>query len=257
MNTQEIKNLKALYEITSKHSNYQILTPELEKFIGKKNISTKSRSEEERFKYILKNTEISQKKVIDIGGNTGYFSFSSLDAGAKHVTYIEGNRNHSDFVSSAAKILSYKENISIIPNYVNLEEDKIVGDSDVIFLLNVLHHIGDDYGNTSDKNIALNHISNVLKKLASKTNILIFQLGFNWKGNSKLPLFENGTKLEMINFIKKASDQYWNIKHIGIAEGTAQEPFYEELNNTNMQRNNALGEFLNRPIFILETLVEK
>jgi len=257
MKNQEIENLKTLYEKNSKHSNYQILTPKLEKLIGKKNITTKSRNEEKRLKYILKNVSIFQKKVIDVGGNTGYFSFSSLDSGAKHITYIEGNKNHSDFVSSAAEALNYKEKISIVSNYVNLEDDTIIDSSDVFFLLNVLHHIGDDYGNISDKNIALNHITNVLQKLSSKTTTLIFQLGFNWKGNPKLPFFENGTKLEMINFIKKVSDQHWNIKHIGIAESIEQEPVYKELNDTNIQRINALGEFLNRPIFILETLIKK
>jgi hypothetical protein len=84
---------------------------------------------------------------------------------------------------------------------------------------------------------------------------MAFQMGFNWKGNRKLPLFDKGTKTEMIDFMKDSVEGYWAVERIWIA---VRQPgggiVYEPLSASNIQRENALGEFLNRPLFILRSV---
>jgi hypothetical protein len=97
-----------------------------------------------------------------------------------------------------------------------------------------------------------------INKLESRCDKLIFQMGFNWKGDIKQCLFSNGTKKEMIDFIKKGTENYWNIESIGIAQVDSNGSIvYEDLNENNIKRDDTLGEFLNRPIFILKSKKNK
>ncbi|MCQ8131005.1 class I SAM-dependent methyltransferase, partial [Methylomonas rivi] len=192
--------------------------------------------------------------ILDIGGNTGYFTFESLNHDAKHVDYYEGNNVHAKFVKEALKVLQLEDKVNIHENYFlfnNIKSEKVY---DVVFLLNVLHHIGDDYGDTSlSKEKALESILNSLKSLAGRADVLVLQIGFNWKGDCRLPLFANGTKKEMINFVRDGIKGYFDIVSIGIAEKGEHGVIYNSVNELNIERNDALGEFLNRPIFILKS----
>ncbi len=251
---QNANKLRGLYHETSKHSNYQIVASTLEKYISNQNIEVTSRNEKERLKYFLDNVDIKNKKILDIGGNTGYFTFELLNHGASKASYYEGNKAHALFVNEAAKTLNIQDKIDIYDEYF-LFDGTHVENYDVIFLLNVLHHVGDDYGDDElSKEKALETIRQSLQSLASKTNILVFQLGFNWKGDRDLPLFENGTKKEMIDFIEEAIKEYFEVTHIGIAEQVSTDIIYSPINDSNIQRFDELGEFLNRPIFVMKSL---
>jgi hypothetical protein len=92
-----------------------------------------------------------------------------------------------------------------------------------------------------------------INSLANKTDILVFQLGFNWKGDRNIGLFENGTKQELIDFVKQSTSKNFEVLSIGIAERINDIVQYVELNNTNIKRDDSLGEFLNRPLFIMKT----
>lgn len=250
---QNENKLRELYHETSKHSNYQIVASTLEKFISNKNIDVSSRNEKERLKYFLENVDIKDKKILDIGGNTGYFTFELLNHGASDASYYEGNKAHALFVKEAAKTLKIEDRIDVYDEYF-LFDDTQVGKYNVIFLLNVLHHVGDDYGDDAlSKEKALETITKSLQSLASKAETLVFQLGFNWKGNRNLPLFEYGTKREMIDFVEEGIKNHFTIETIGIAEKEGEMVVYNRLNESNIQRFDDLGEFLNRPIFILKS----
>lgn len=250
---KQIDKLKDLYAKTSKHSNYQILTDKLAGIIGNDQIEVKSRFEQERLDFICKSINVSGKKVLDIGGNTGFFSFKLLEKGASEIHYCEGNKNHSDFVKLAAEVLQQKNQIQIDNSYFVFDGNDN-RKYDIILLLNVLHHVGDDYGdNTLTIERAKETIIKQLNSLAYKTDYIVFQLGFCWKGNRNVGLFENGTKTEMIEFIRKGIENFWQIEKIGIAEIRNESIVYTELNKENIERNDALGEFLNRPIFIMKS----
>jgi len=245
--------LLELYQITSKHSNYQILPSALKRLLNSKEVQTFSRYEKERLDLLKTHLSFENKKILDIGGNTGYFSFEISDLGAKEIIYIEGNKNHTDFVREAAKVTG--KNIKCFNEYLNFSEPPKDAPFDIILLFNVIHHLGDDFG---DKNItkeqAKSEMKSAINYFADLTDFLVLQMGFCWKGNTNQLLFENGTKTEMINFIKDATKENWEILTIGIAEvnNHTQKTFYKNLNSENIKRIDALGEFRNRPIFILK-----
>lgn len=250
---QYSQELGELYKQGSKHSNYQLLHPELAKIIDQ-DIETKSRHEKERLDYFLKCIEFQGKSVADIGGNTGYFSFAAVEHGAACVDYFEGNPVHAEFVKLACRALNVEGKITVYPEYIDLDNEDLRRSVDVIFLLNVLHHIGDDYGDSSDGfGNVLAHVKTVVQRMASQARYMIFQLGFNWKGDRNFPLFPNGTKSEMTEFVRNICSGYWDIEKIGVAEIKNGIIKYNDVSLSNSNRNNALGEFLNRPLYIMKS----
>jgi len=249
--TQMIDQLKEMYANTSKHSNYQILPTELEKYLANDDINVVTRNEEIRLKYFLENVEISNKRIIDIGGNTGYFTFEFLKHGALELEYYEGNTEHAQFVKLAAEVLGHEDNLIVHNEYYNFDKED---HHDIILLLNVLHHLGDDFGdNKLSKEQVLALIIHHLKNVAKQTDVLIFQLGFNWKGNINLPLFDNGTKEELLDYILRNLREEYEFIKIGVAEKAGNNIIYNDLNDRNIERDDSLGEFLNRPIFIMRS----
>lgn len=250
------QHLINLYEKTSKHSNYQILSARLSKIIDSNSLQIKSRFEKQRLAYILSKIRVKGKTILDVGGNTGFFSFEIVDNGAVSVDYFEGNNDHADFVNEAAKILN-ENKITIHNSYFSFSNAQMCSFNscyDISLLLNVLHHYGHDYGKGEAKiQETKEEIIKQLNLMSGKTKIIVFQLGFNWKGDKTKPLFENGTKSEMIKFIEEGTKSYWEILNIGVAEQVDKDIQYFDLNEQNIQRNDKLGEFLNRPIFIMQS----
>lgn len=248
-----MKTLIELYRQTSKHSNYQILPPGLNSYIPVAEIYTRSRFEAERFEWIRTHVDLQNKEIIDIGGNTGYFSFRCVQEGARLVQYYEGNVAHAEFVREATKVLHLQDKLTVHNAYYLFTGEQLT--FDVMLLLNVLHHVGDDFGNRAlTKSEAKNIIATNLQSLAKTVNSLVFQLGFNWKGDRAQCLFEHGTKSELIDFIRNASQDYWNIKYIAVPVRRDGLIEYLPLSESNIQRDDSLGEFLNRPLFLLESL---
>lgn len=251
-----ILKLKDMYCEKSKHSKYQVLSRKLEEKIGGIDTNIKKKYEYERLEYILRKLNIKDKKILDIGGNSGFFTFEMIDNGAKFVHYYEGNKTHAKFVRLASEVLNIEGKIKITNKYFSFDEsDEIKRDKyDIVLLLNVLHHIGDDYGDVKiSKDMTKKIIISQLNSLSKITEMLIFQIGFNWKGNRSVCLFENGTKREVIDYIADGTKNNWEISEIGIAQLLQQKIKYCDLNNINIQRDDNLGEFLNRPIFIMKS----
>jgi hypothetical protein len=246
--------LTKLYAKTSKHSHYQILATPLRELIKTDDLGVCSRYEEERLHYICTHIPYNYFTLVDIGANTGYFTLELMTKGASSAVVVEGNSAHADFVSAAVNVLNWQAMVEVSSEYVQFNESSALINTDVLLLLNVLHHVGDDYNNEiSSISSAKTCILASLRYLAKKTKYLIFQLGFNWKGDKNLPLFSTGTKAELINFIKEGTINDWNIEHIGIAQKHEERVVYEELDTENIERQDALGEFLNRPLFIMRS----
>ena len=250
--SSKLARLRQQYGRTSKHSNYQILPPQLESLIPNGELATRSRHEKERFEFINNSIKLRGKSVLDIGGNTGYFTFEALRAGA-HVTYYEGNESHADFVTTASEILNTNDDLLIKKRYY-LFDDPNQNRYDVVFLMNVLHHVGDDYGDGDiSKHDALNSVIESLTFLSKLTDTLVFQLGFNWKGDTKQPLFQSGTKIEMIDFLKTGLQDVYHFEQIAVADRIDGRTVYVPVNEENIKRRDDLGEFLNRPLIIMRT----
>ena len=248
-----LTQLISLYDSKSKHSNYQILPSQLAKILPQSEVNTLSRYERERKHFITQHVSFKEKSVLDIGGNSGYFCFESIAEGAQKATLYEGNTEHCEFVKLASEAIELNTKIEVINQYYDFTHNTNSLSYDIVFLLNVLHHIGDDYGQScTDIEKSKNIIKQQLNSISKIANTLVFQLGFNLHGNTKQCLFEHGSKAEMIDFIKHACQGKWNIKEIGIAQKNNEKIVYQKLNDENIKRDNSLGEFLNRPIFILQ-----
>jgi hypothetical protein len=79
------------------------------------------------------------------------------------------------------------------------------------------------------------------------------QLGFNWKGDRHQPLFAHGSKAEMTHFIEQGTAADWDITAIGIAEREGTQTVFRDRYDRNVARDDSLGEFVNRPIFIVRS----
>lgn len=254
---QKKEKLGQLYDQVSKHSQYQMLHEMLRPIIKDfDDINRHHMYEKERWEYINKKLNLKNKVCLDIGGNTGYFTLAALESQAKEIIYYEGNKNHADFMQLVCQILHIQDKIQVNKEYYIFKNNK--KQVDITFLLNVLHHFGDDYG---DKQINIKEakkaIIQQLRVLANQTNFLVFQLGYNWKGNEKYPLFSFGTKKEQIEFLTNNLEETWEILNIGIAQGDMNNISYLDQNLNNIKRVDGLGEFLNRPLFIMKSKIIK
>lgn len=253
-NSESVTKLRQLYQETSKHSNYQVLAPALRDLMGDSELDICSRHEAERMQFICSHVDFKNATVFDIGGNTGYFSFEALAHGASRVDYYEGNGAHAKFVGQAANALGYGDRLNAHESYLEFSGNSFPLASDVGLLLNVLHHVGDDYGDSKlDVEAARAQIITSLNRMSAYADTLVFQLGFCWKGNRETLLFENGTKSEMIEFIQTGIDGTWEIAAIGIAQKNSDGVTYHSPNPENLKRDDNMGEFLNRPLFILKS----
>lgn len=248
------EELKNLYLKSSKHSNYQILPQELADVLELDENKIMSTYEKERFDYICNKILLQGKRILDIGGNTGYFTFESIKRGCCHVDYFEGNVFHAEFVRKAKAFLCIN-NIDIHPVYYLFEKKK--KEYDVAFCLNVVHHLGDDFFCVDDINLAKQNMLKCINDMSFVTEYLVFQMGYNWCGDCSRNLFLNGTKKEVEEFIAEGTAEYWNLVNIGIAEKRETEIIYNEMNDTNNNRMDELGEFLNRPLFIMKSKMEE
>jgi hypothetical protein len=242
-----------LYQQTGKHSNYQVLASALAPLLDSDAISVKSRHEHERLAYILARVPMDGLLVADIGGNTGFFSFELLARGARRVDYYEGNAAHHAFVQAAASRLGLAGRLQAHHRYVSFKPGELPL-VDCTVLLNVLHHLGDDFGDPGTaRQAAMQRMLGCLAVMARTTRVLVFQLGFNWKGDRHQPLFAGGSKQEMIDFIEQGTAADWEMAAIGIAEADGGRIVFRDCGDRNIARNDALGEFLNRPIFIMRS----
>ena len=253
---EDIEYLKSMYRNTSRHSQYQIMPDFLADLVDPDRLNKKfNRYERERMAYFAKKVNFTGAKVLDVGGNTGYFSFEALTYGACEAVCYEGNKEHVDFVRLAARL--YDKDVAVRQEYLDFSGPLKEGDFDIAMILNVLHHVGFDFG---EKNLTIEHAKELILKnlnyFADKSTYVIFQIGFSWMTNYDHPLFKNGSKAEMIDMITRGISGYWDIVSIGIAEvdpnGTTE---YKDLNDRNVLRNDSIGEFRNRPIFILKSVI--
>src|SRR5690606_22007330 len=235
-----------------KHRGYHILPERFLQALAGSHENTYTFYERERFRYFCQHVDFQGKSVIDIGCNIGYFLFSALDRGASRVTGYEGKASCGAFLHAAIEAAAAGDRFSFFDEYYRFNTP--AEPHDIGILLNVLHHLGDDYGNATDMASARQQMLQQLNGLSASVSTLIFQMGFNWKGDRNACLFDRGTKAEMIDFVQTGTRGRWAVRSIGIAQRDAGGVQYRPVDESNIARDDSLGEFLNRPIFILDSM---
>lgn len=236
-----MKKVKKLYNNLSKHSQYQSF-PFFD--LGEVSNPKINTQEEQRYAFMSKFLDFKNRSVVDVGANTGYFSFSAKQSGASQVIAFEGNKEHAEFLVEANKILDL--DIKVENEYFTPSPSS--PKADIYICLNVVHHLGDDFLQGVQKEDAKKLMKDYIHNVCSLSKFSVFQLGFCWKGNTELPLFSSGTKEEMISFVKDALPKN-SILDIGILD---KNNIYTTPDKSNMLRYDELGEFANRPLFIVK-----
>lgn len=245
----DVHHLEHLLAARSKHCTYQELHPLLGQLIGLTQ-SPAGKSEAARWKHMNETLPLLNQGVLDIGANTGYFSLAAVEAGAGQVTAVEGNAEHAKFIEASADWLGWQHRLQVQNRYFEFEQS---GDCyDTTICLNVLHHLGDDFGDQQlNLDQARQGIVQRLNRLAHRTRNCWLQLGFNWKGQRDQGLFPLGRKGEVIEFIQNNCHSHWKIKSIAIYNPKTK--CYDSACKPLLERFDSIGEFLNRPLFLLES----
>lgn len=209
--------------------------------------------EDARFAFMITQVDFTRNRLLDIGCNTGFFLFEALDHGAASAVGYEGAPQTQELMAHYIELAEAP--ITLQRHYYDFrfsDADRY----DVVFLLNVVHHFGDDYGNPeTDLASAKQKMLDNINVLASHCQTLIFQMGFNWHGDITKPIFSHGTKAEMIAFIRSGTHGFWKERAIGVADKDSEgNVSYHLLDEANILRRDDLGEFLNRPIFIMDSV---
>ena len=192
-----IDRLRELYRARSKHSDYQRTAPALAPLLGDDCLPSVDRLEPERFLFLHRHLPLAGRSVIDIGANCGYFTLEALRAGATSVVAFEGNLEHAAFLGLAGELLAFGPRLTVRATYLDPRHATCNDHADVIFCLNVIHHLGDDFGvDATNVGHARHEMGRYIRSLTHLGSHLVLQLGFNWRGNRHLPLFEHGTKQE-------------------------------------------------------------
>lgn len=208
--------------------------------------------ERERWASFKAQVDFRAKTVLDIGCNIGWFLFSALDEGARRVVGHEGKASCGQFVRAAIAAAGEGDRFEFHNAYFDFAMPPPA--VDIVLLLNVVHHLGDDYGDPQLGIAAARHrMLEQINRLAGSADTMVFQMGFNWKGDRHTCLFEHGTKREMIDFVRDGVAGAWRVEHIAVAERQGGQIAYHPLDDRNIERDDALGEFLNRPLFILRS----
>jgi SAM-dependent methyltransferase len=245
-------DLRALYDAQSKHSSYQLIHPTLLPLLGDAEGLPAGKQEAERQRWFARAVPMADRTVLDIGANTGYFSFAALQSGARRVRAQEGNAAHARFIAEAAKALGAADRLEAVPAYFDFapQADERF---DVALCLNVVHHLGDDFG---DRALTLEQararMLDAVNALAAWTRTLVLQVGFNWKGDRHRPLFAGGEKAALIDFVRGGTASHWRVDEIVVADPASRD--YVPVDASNLPRNDAVGEFMNRPLFLMTAI---
>lgn len=213
--------------------------------------------DKERAAFMFNHKSAVGQRVLDIGANQGFMSIEAALRGAQSVDAFESNEVDGLFLSRAAK--AFAELRAVRAHTDNYAFEQANNSSwNYVICLNVLHHIGRYFdAHVHSLSEAKTVMSRHLQGLLAKQGCVWLQLGFNWQGNTQQPMFAQGTKREMTDFVASLVGQGARLSTIGIYNpiGRAYESVTQgDWAHPLWQRIDSLGEFGNRPLYLIESL---
>ena len=275
-----IQELKNLLETETKHGNYQTLPPallNLDSSLDKYSPKIE-KLDIQRYKWITSKIDFKEKKVLDIGGNIGYFSLRLATEKDARVTIYEPFEKHSRLIDIGKKLLNLSDQKLInIKKGIGLEDIKKLDRQDIVLLLNVVQHAGEDFDKLLVKEISewKEYAVKYLLEIRNISNYLVFQNGYTWLGDNG----ELCQESEILDFtIQLLKESGWEIKYCGIIKNI-NKPCYSDyqfnltdrnrhplINNWNRIVFNALNKiknypytyrFMQRPLFVCKNMASK
>lgn len=147
-------------------------------------------------------------KILDMGGNSGYFSFGLISAGiASSAQVIDSNPHFIDEGRRIAEALGKSNAVLFVNRKIDLhfarEEMEF---ADIIIMNNLLHHAGYLFDNELVEAIGWdNYLIEFLNCAYDKSTILVLGLGLK----RSLPMFWLSPR-----FFRFSDDRYWHLEKL-------------------------------------------
>ncbi len=218
MTNDQTDRLVDLIKGTTKHGNYQQLPPTLPPEILSQVYHYDSvRLESARFEWLDSHSVFKNKKILEIGANTGYFSIrAASERGASSIAY-EPDPKLAEAMRIISCMCNTDNNIEVRSEPFTLTKPELLPQADLIINLNVIHHAGFDFDQETVKKIDdwKLYAIEYLKRLTGIGPLMVFQTGYTWGGGSD-NLCPSGTRWHpwTKDLLKQSG---WNILACGIA----------------------------------------
>lgn len=248
------------FDISLREDIYQTYHPYVLKALNRMTASgSGARSitlDAERAAFMFAHKSATGQRVLDIGANQGYMSVEAALRGARSVDAFESNDIDGTFLSQAAR--TFPELGALNAHALNYEFAQNNTQWSYVVCLNVLHHVGRYFdAHISDMAQAKTAMAVHLQRLLAQGGCIWLQLGFNWQGDTRQPMFAKGTKREMTDFVEGLLGADARITTIGIYSPDSHAYEAVALNDREhplWQRMEGLGEFGNRPLYLIESV---
>lgn len=166
---------------------------------------------EARYEYIKSFfQDNSFEKIINIGGNCGYYSLSLLDDNlAEEAIIYDIKSDILDLGESIAESMGLADRCEFKEKMINLEELETLPDSDILICQNVIHHAGDYFDKNMVKDLGWdNYIEMFLEKLRQKYSYSVLAVGFKWNKPKYWNIEKNKRRQQFAEILHTSG---WNI----------------------------------------------
>lgn len=259
------EQLLALYMHSGKHASYQPLPTFVVERLGVDvPVNPRWRADHGRLDYLKAHFDFSGQRLLDVGANTGLFTTTLAHAyPSSHCVAWELDESSANFIRALAAEFNLA-NVEVVQQALDYQVAQAMpGHFDTLLLFNVLHHAGVDFDAAlvPDKHALQGYIQGFLKALRPSADCLLYQMGFNWGGDTAQPVAGRNVLTEKLAYVETAlAGTGWQVEHIGLvldsetrqielfdgAGALAQADICDRLG-----REGGLSEFYLRPLFKL------
>lgn len=216
MTHDDIDHLKSILLYHGRHGLYQKLPPTLPQNIRDQFPKRwDTRLDEERYDWITSSLDCKNKSILEIGANIGYFSSKFADSCDSSVYAYEPDSQLFEILNTIIRLSNLEEKVSAQNTSITLDTIDSLPKVDIILNLNVIQHAGYDFETTSVSSLEdwRDYSVRFLRKLKSRSDIMVFQMGYQLWGFDQSICNES----DIINYtVSLLKDSGWNPEVCGI-----------------------------------------
>ena len=168
-----------------------------------------------RYGWLTRNLDLAGLSVVEAGANLGYFALSLAAEYGGPVRALEPVAVFSEACALIARLCGLKDQVTCINEGLALDDIEGLPETDLIVLLNVLHHAGTVFD--ADRIAALGgweaYAREYLARLGRRAVWLFFQIGNTARGEA---LFPGREAIPFVHTLLTVAG--WTVEKIGIVE---------------------------------------